>query len=365
MKRDGVFQRKDSPGFYVSYVDAKGVRRKKKVQASTRRQALDVLAAIKTAVQREEILGIKEVSGITTADAMKRYLRHQKTRLTAETYERQEGIVAMLVKELPKQLKSIDRQKVTELVDKRTTEVSPATVHKEIGVLKRALTLCIEWELITLNHSAGVALPAMPEGRTRYLTPLEFKKALEEAPEWAREPIAFPAFTGMRRGEVVKFRWPDADLAGKRGYLPDTKNGGLRVVPLNRLAMQILTGIALRKLKARGYDVSNGLTPKLIRVVQKWDELVFTGFTKQNLSVVTRRLFARLKMEGASYHTLRHTAASWLAMQGVPLYDIGQILGHKTPRMTTRYAHLSPDYKANSISKIEQALLEDGGDIAD
>ena len=72
----------------------------------------------------------------------------------------------------------------------------------------------------------------------------------------------------------------------------------------------------------------------------------------------------RLKIEDASFHSLRHTAASWLGMKGVPLYDIGQILGHKTPRMTSRYAHLSPAYAANAVSKIGDAFnrktLENG-----
>jgi site-specific recombinase XerD len=55
-------------------------------------------------------------------------------------------------------------------------------------------------------------------------------------------------------------------------------------------------------------------------------------------------------------HTLRHTAASWLVMQGVDLYAVGQILGHKTPRMTQRYAHLSPDYMATAVSKLDKIM---------
>jgi len=55
----------------------------------------------------------------------------------------------------------------------------------------------------------------------------------------------------------------------------------------------------------------------------------------------------------ASFHTLRHTAASWMVQQGVDLYAVGQILGHKTPRMTQRYAHLSPEYMAASVGKLD------------
>ncbi len=71
------------------------------------------------------------------------------------------------------------------------------------------------------------------------------------------------------------------------------------------------------------------------------------------LSVYTRRLFASLKIEGASFHSLRHTAASWLVMAGVDLYAVGQVLGHRTPRMTQRYAHLSPKYVAGAVGKLD------------
>ena len=62
---------------------------------------------------------------------------------------------------------------------------------------------------------------------------------------------------------------------------------------------------------------------------------------------------SRLGIMDAGFHTLRHTAASWLVQQGVDLYAVGQILGHKTARMTQRYAHLSPDYMAGAVGKLD------------
>jgi site-specific recombinase XerD len=71
------------------------------------------------------------------------------------------------------------------------------------------------------------------------------------------------------------------------------------------------------------------------------------------LSFYTKRVFAKIGAPDASFHTLRHTAASWLVMQGVDLYAVGQILGHKAPRMMQRYAHLSPDYMARAVGKLD------------
>jgi hypothetical protein len=47
-----------------------------------------------------------------------------------------------------------------------------------------------------------------------------------------------------------------------------------------------------------------------------------------------------------------------MVQQGVDLYAVGQFLGHKTPRMTQRYAHLSPDYMAVAASKLDIMMGE-------
>lgn len=87
-------------------------------------------------------------------------------------------------------------------------------------------------------------------------------------------------------------------------------------------------------------------------------EPVFADVDPSRLSVYTRRVFARLGIMDASFHTLRHTSASWLVQQGVDLYAVGQLLGHKTPRMTQRYAHLSPEYMAGAVGKLDGIMSD-------
>jgi len=162
---------------------------------------------------------------------------------------------------------------------------------------------------------------------------------LEAAPDWMRAPMALAAFTGMRRGEILGLCWKDIDLENQRVYLTETKNGTLRLLALNGLAVQVLQ------------SVPQGAP----------GELVFSEVNAAHLSVYTRRVFASVGIKDASFHSLRHTAASWLVMEGVDLYAVGQILGHKTPRMTQRYAHLSPDYMAASVGKLDGIM---GGMLA-
>jgi len=167
------------------------------------------------------------------------------------------------------------------------------------------------------------------------LAPAEFRPVLlQKVLEWMRVPIALSAFTGMRRGELLSLRWMDADLAGRRIYLRETKNGSLRVLALNELVFEVLAS----------------LPPGAP------EEAVLAGVDPQKLSVYTKRLFVRLGIADASIHSLRHKAASWVVMQGVDLYAVGQLLGHRTPRMTQRYAHLSPQYMAGAVGKLESVF---------
>ena len=339
--RDGVFQRPDAPGWYASYVDSNGKRLKCRVQGATRTQAIVALDALKVKAQQERILGVKHTSDISTADLFKRFVKHQKPRIAATTFARLGDILETLKARLPAKLKDIGKAEVAEYINARSGEVAPGTVQKEIATLKHALRLAVEWELIHRNPAERATLPKLPEGRTKYLSPTELKALLEKAPEWMRPPIALAAFTGMRRGEILGLHWRDVDIEGRRVYLHETKNGSLRVLPLNDLATRVL------------HSLPSGAPA----------DKVLPDVDGHRLTVYTRRLFAALKIEGASFHTLRHTAASWLAMSGADLYAVGQFLGHKTPRMTQRYAHLSPSYMAETAGKLDLAFgkaLSDG-----
>jgi integrase len=335
-ERDGVYYRKDRGSWWVSYKDAAGNRQREAVAAHTRPQAVAARAALMLKSERDRVLGVREPSEITTADLLARYKRHQKARLRPTTFERLDGILETLKANLPERAKDISRNTVGEYISTRSETVAPGTIQKEITVLKHALRLAVEWELLNSNPAQGVKLPKVPEGRTRYLSPTELKAALENAPEWMRAPIALATFTGMRRGELLGLQWKDVDLDGRRVYLRETKNGSLRAVPLNELAFRVLASLP---------DGAPG-------------DAVLPGVDGQRLSVYTERLFRKLGINDASFHSLRHTAASWLVMKGEDLYTVGQLLGHRTPRMTQRYAHLSPKYMAGAVGKLDSVFGE-------
>ncbi len=91
--RDGIYQRKDRPGWWASWIDASGKRRQRKLQAHTLQQARTLLSAEKARVEKTVTLGYAPPSAETFEAVSARFLKHQKARLTQRAYTREDGIL--------------------------------------------------------------------------------------------------------------------------------------------------------------------------------------------------------------------------------------------------------------------------------
>jgi integrase len=336
--RDGIFTRTDRPGFWGSWIDASGRRRKRKFDAHTLQQARDLLAAERARAEKARVLGYVPPTKDTFAAIVKRYLAHQKPRISAAGYERTRGIVeAHLEPEFGQvRLSDIRRVDVQQYVTKRSGEVSSGSVTKELNVLKHMLSLSVEWELVPVNVAHGVKAPKVPAGRVRYLQPAELRAVLEACPEWLRPIAGLAVSSAMRRGEILALRWLDIDRKGERILLPQTKNGEGRVVYLNKLSTQVIDSLPAENVKAL--------------------DKVFPNVTPENVSLAFLRACRSIGISDFRWHDLRHTAASWLRMSGADIHTVALLLGHKDLRMAARYQHLSPAYLGEAVKKLDKVF---------
>ncbi|HXY53023.1 MAG TPA: site-specific integrase [Terriglobales bacterium] len=333
--RDGVYARKDRPGYWITWNDAQGKRKRRMTHARTLKQARDARAAELVRVERQRAIGFAPPVPETFADVCSRFLAHQKSRLTAKAYEREAGIVnGHLKASFSGLVASIRRVDVQRYVTQRASEVSAHSIQKELHVLKHLLRLAVEWEIIPFSPALAVKSPRVPAGRVRYLQPTELRALVTEAPEWLRPIITIAVSTGMRRSEMLGLRWLDVDLLSGRVLLPQTKNGDARVVYLNQSALSAFYSI---------YPAREWLPT----------DRVFQHVSPEQVSVAFARLCRSLKILDFRFHDLRHTAASWLRMQGADIHTVAQLLGHKDLRMAARYQHLSPTSLADAVSRLD------------
>jgi len=148
--------------------------------------------------------------------------------------------------------------------------------------------------------------------------------------------------TGARRGELFDLTWGDVDLVAARLTVrgATAKTGLSRRMPLGAEALAAL-------------QAWHDQTPEPSRTPTA---LVFpspaTGDRFDNINKAWRNLMAAAKIDGLRWHDLRHDYASRLVRSGVSLYLVQRLLGHATPTMTSRYAHVSDDALVAAVAKL-------------
>jgi len=295
-KRDGVYQRKDRPGWWISWTDAQGRRRFRKTDAQNITQAKQIRSAELLRVEQAKILGHAAPGDETFEDVAKRYLKYQNARLAPKSYAREESILRVHLAQFNSlKLSSFRKVDIQRYVTEAAAARSASSVHKELVVLKHLFSLAVEWEILPMNPAQGVKAPKLPAGRVRYLQPTELRALLEACPDGLREIVALAVSTGMRRGEIIGLRYLDIDLPNRRIMLPQTKNGDGRVIYLNEMAAQVFQSI--------GWNEETRPT-----------DCVFAKWTLSAVTEAFRRLCRNLKIEDFKFHDLRHTAASWMRM---------------------------------------------------
>ncbi len=236
----------------------------------------------------------------------------------------------------------------------RGERTSPATVVRYLAALSHAFTVAVkEWGWLPDNPLRKVTKPREPRGRVRFLDDDERERLLEACKASAspdlHAAVILALSTGARQQEVLGLRWGQIDLARKVATLHETKNGERRILPL--------AGPALELLKARA------------KVRRLDTDLLFPGRKRQadgSIKPVDLRtpFETALKVAGVEdfhWHDLRHTAASYLAMNGASLAEIAEILGHKTLQMVRRYAHLSDAHVAGVVERMNARYFGEGG----
>jgi integrase len=332
-KRDGVYQRNGS--YWISWTDASGRRRRERTHAVTAKQAKLYRDAKLNRIEQAFVLGFTPPTEETFEQVAEKFLRYQKGRLTPAAYEREQGIVNQhLIPAFPLKIADVRRVEIQRYLLNRTGKVSADSIIKEFNTLKHILRLALEWECIPANPAQGIRPPKAAPGRVRYLQPNELKAVIMQCTDWLRSIVVVAVNTGMRRSEILKLRPLDIDLHHGRILLRQTKNGESRIVYLNAAARAVL---AAAGTGAAGTEV-------------------FSSYTPEQVSVAFARAAKRAGVLDFRFHDLRHTAASWLRMQGADIHTVAQILGHKDLRMAARYQHLSPAFMAEAVGRLDAAF---------
>nr|WP_316640034.1 tyrosine-type recombinase/integrase [uncultured Roseateles sp.] len=332
--------RATSPGqgtYFLRYKDAASKTCHQKIGKSTAITLADARKEAKR-LKAEIALGANPSAQAKAAKAVltfeeffeQKYLPHVKPR--KRSWKRDEELYRLRIKgELGSfRLNLITRQKVqlfhTALL---ASGLSPATADHHVKLIRYALNLAVEWEVLESNPVKGIKLFNADNKVEHYLDGAELDRLLAVLRSDENRTVCLIAMfllsTGCRLNEALQAKWAQVDQASRLWRIPaaNSKSKRVRAVPLNDSAIHVL-----EQLDTEG----------------EFDHVFINRLSRKPYTTIMK-VWARLRVKAEiphlRIHDLRHGFASLLVSSGRTLYEVQQILGHSDPKVTMRYSHLS------------------------
>jgi len=209
-----------------------------------------------------------------------------------------------------------------------------ATINMKIKILKRMFNLSWkEWEWFDRNPIAQVSLERGANKRDRWLSRDEEDSILSHSEAWLKEVITFALNTGMRLGEIIGLVWSNVDLFRKTVTVTQSKNDEPHTIPMNTTVFEML------KEKSRVRSIS---CDKVFQIKNK-------PLKNHQIQYPFNKACEVAGVRDIHFHDCRHTFATRLVQANEDLYKVQRLLGHKSPSMTQRYAHHSPESLRDSV----------------
>ncbi len=218
------------------------------------------------------------------------------------------------------------------------------TINFEIDTLRTIFNIAIKWEYLRENPTQNITRLKVTDSKPpRFLTTEECELLLKHSPD-ELYPIFFTFLnTGMRKAELENLEWADIDfdrrkikIRRKEFWKPKT---GEREIPINQRLYNLL--IELKQKNDTGLHCN----------------FVFCHSDGSKIKTKLRRMLIKIGQEAGIHdlttlHSLRHTFASQLIMNGVDLPTVQKLMGHSDIQTTMIYAHLAPDHLADAVDKL-------------
>ena len=357
-RKDGTYK----PNFYAKFVwkGQRYVRSAGPTRSHARSKLDSAHGLLMSGVSIEDVLA--EVFGdftgtrLSFADAVPLYLEYASTRKRQSTFDCDVRRFRVILRYpwTREFLANVRTDHLTRFVTKRLDEgTGPATINRTLALVSAVYKWANRLGYCEGNPAKNVERLREPKGREVYLTASECRALRDAAPEAIRPLLEAAYSTGLRKGELRSLCWSSVDLEAATIAVEATKAKSAlrRVVPLPGS----LTAL-LRRLNAERKVLRlDGRNPVFVQSDgSPWtDNAIRRDFdkAKRDCEAVSEDKLDRLR-----WHDLRHSYASMLVAEGVPLFDVARLLGHGSLTMTMRYAHFQPESARRATNALDRAL---------
>ena len=309
----------------------------------TREQAMALLAKKRAEAFEDRFFDIRKDSTLTVQDLWDQY--EESSEETKRSHRQDKNRKNHLIRHFGKKtVSSLTKDDVVAYRKKRRGEKTrwgnppkPATLDREVALLKRMLNYAVEIEKLPVNPLAKAKMLNKPNARDMVVNEEQFAM-LHEVAEPLLKPILLMAYdTGMRKGEILSLRWAKVDL--KAGTIElraqDTKNSRPRVIIMTERLVEELKGL-----------------PRHIRC----PNVFFNPKTGKQWNTVYK-VFDRARtdvgLEGLWFHDLRRSFVTNARKRGVPESVVMKMTGHRTRCVFERYNIVDNEDLRQAVRMIE------------
>lgn len=332
-------KRKLSSGYvwYVDYHDNDGKRHWFNTHTASRKIADQMRSKIEVDLAMETLELPRKKKQVTLSKLRDAYLRNSAAEHDKNTYELNERFLRFFIDFMGDvKLDSITRKDAEEYKLHRLESVGKTSVNMEIRHLKAVFSYSVDIAGYLKENPFKNVKQFKIEGNNLpvFLSIDNIETLLEVIDNRDfKDLVLFYLNTGCRRNEALNLEWENIDFERKMVKITKAKSGSDRSVPLNDGILEILER---RRQKQKPFSFKEDfVTHKFPKYLKK------TGLNGK-----------------FTIHSLRHTFASHLVMNGVDLYSVQKLLGHSSSKVTEMYAHLAPDYLALGVAKLPSAFKE-------
>ena len=364
---EGTIRQKPDGRWEARYRDGSGVRRS--IMGKTRSAVAGELAA----AIRDRDKGLPTVIGArqTVEEYLRAWLETMRPpRVRESTWLRNETFIRLqIIPTIGKvRLTQLNRMHLQQLYAKcLAAGLSSTTVNHMHGVLHHALKDAMRSDLIPRNVAELASPPRVKKREMQVYTTEQVDQLLTVAEGHRLAPIiTLTVATGMRVGELLALHWSHIDVA--RGVLhvrrtrTRTATGFTDGNPKTESSMRDIRLIPSAIDALRAHRVQQA--KERLELGNQWadEDRVFpssigTAMDPANLRKHWLRLLTKAGLPEIHFHDLRHSAASWLLAQGVPVIDVSKMLGHADASITLRiYGHAMPDSQDRVVAAMEFLL---------
>jgi integrase len=271
-------------------------------------------------MDKGHFFSVSEAQRTTLGDVIERYLVEVTPRMKSAT-EDTIRLKALIRKPIAKwSMANLSAARVAAFRDERLAEVSAGTVIRELAYLSSIINHARrEWGINVPNPVQMVRKPPSPPARGRVLTDADVSALLKvfepigRRSHWVKPIVELALATAMRRGELLSLRWENINLQTRTAFLPTTKNGDSRTVPLSSSALQVLAEL-----------------PRSI------DGTVFP-LNAAALNAAFKRGLLRSGLQDIRFHDLRRTAITRMAEKLPNVIELAAVSGHKSLMVLKQY----------------------------